>query len=345
MFSQWRHAVESTLSQPVTKSAGTDDASSEPSAIRTSFSASSQLAETALTNLRKTAVSNSPASPSAMAGATEPPNKSHVGGRTTLEERLRAKFAIGDASNTTTPASSSRTSPSPVPGAQHPLALDTAPSNDIPEVKGEQNDPLSPTSTALPDSPALSPTIEASQPLASIAASVVSNDGSVDAQAQIDLDGEADEGYPPNVSGHPNPPDPTEGIVASLEAEERASNHAGSVTELKSPLAEVPPDALPTPPEESAIQKAVDETHLQTDTESALSLQIPTPAAPAIDALETVICNGDATHTESSVAPAERHAPAVLDRPLTPSFHDSTDVEALQKRLRLVEQRFVGMSF
>ncbi|KAI0830676.1 hypothetical protein BC628DRAFT_891281 [Trametes gibbosa] len=185
MFSQWRHAVES-LAQPVKPAGSPESASGEEAArssvdgIRTSLSSSTFLAESALNNLRKTLVAQRPGSPAnANAQAsTSPPEpaatpapKPRPTARTTLEDRLRAKFAIGDASNSSTPASSSRASPAPVAVADHPLA--DAPSRsstpDIPAVKGPPN-PLSPRSTPLPDSPLMSPVPQPFRSFASHAA-------------------------------------------------------------------------------------------------------------------------------------------------------------------------------
>ncbi|KAH9847351.1 hypothetical protein C2E23DRAFT_519131 [Lenzites betulinus] len=188
MFSQWRHAVES-LAQPV-KPAGSaeggsaEEAPARPSVdgVRASLSSSTLLAESALNNLRKTLVAQRPASPANATAqvstsppepAATPPPKPRPSTRTTLEDRLRAKFAIGDASNATTPASSSRASPAPVSVADHPLAGPPSRSStpDLPTVKGPPN-PLSPRSTPLPDSPLVSPAPQPFQSLIAHAANI-----------------------------------------------------------------------------------------------------------------------------------------------------------------------------
>src|SRR5712671_2561330 len=55
-----------------------------------------------------------------------------------LEDRLRASFTIGEASNPSTPSPSSRVSPAPQFVTEHPLSIDH---------------PLSPTAIPLPNSP------------------------------------------------------------------------------------------------------------------------------------------------------------------------------------------------
>lgn len=152
MFSQLRHAVETFAPQPRRSLDG--DASSGPhephtrsasldlAGRSTSPLSSSQLAESALSNLRKSfapprsaSPGTSPRSPSSGV-ARDPLQKS------SLEERLRATFTIGDVSNGPTPDVSARASPAPrAPTIEHPL---------------------SPSSTPLPDSPSLPPVLEES---------------------------------------------------------------------------------------------------------------------------------------------------------------------------------------
>jgi hypothetical protein len=104
---------------------------------------SSQLAESALSNLRHSLASRRPASPDS---SPQPPKIAnhgfHEAGsklRLNLEERLRASFTIGEASNGTTPSESLRPSPVPLPPSEHPLSPELVP---------------------LPDSPPPSPTAE-----------------------------------------------------------------------------------------------------------------------------------------------------------------------------------------
>ncbi|KAG1757494.1 hypothetical protein EDB19DRAFT_1891247 [Suillus lakei] len=90
-----------------------------------------QLADAALNNTRKSFASQRPGSPlsrssSPVSSSIPKSNSAPDPGlrKFTLEERLRASFSVGEASNTTSPAISSRASPTPnaVLVTQHPLS-------------------------------------------------------------------------------------------------------------------------------------------------------------------------------------------------------------------------------
>ncbi|KAJ7487679.1 hypothetical protein B0H11DRAFT_1721098 [Mycena galericulata] len=100
-----------------------------------------QLAESALSNLRKSLASQRPTSPGQKSPPPTRPQKS------TLEDRLRATFTIGEASSETSPAVSSRVSPVLPPVENHVEAPES-------ELRIE---PMSPSSVPLPDSPVSSP--------------------------------------------------------------------------------------------------------------------------------------------------------------------------------------------
>lgn len=147
MFSGFRSLVEelagpeprrvpqesSTTDRAVSRSGSLDSAG-------TQTLSSSQLADSALSNLRKSLAIQRSGSPS----RSKSPEQGAVLPKSNLEERLRAKFAIGDASNGTTPSASARASPAP-PAA----AIDH---------------PLSPRLTPLPESPLQSPAVEVDVP-------------------------------------------------------------------------------------------------------------------------------------------------------------------------------------
>ena len=147
-------------------------ASLDAAGIRPASSSSSQLADSALSSLRKTLASQRPASPASTAKSPEGQPRP----RTTLEDRLKAKFAIGEASNGTSPSQSTRSTPSttPIPVVDHPLS--PAPPEAQPPSPEEDAHILSPKSVPLPDSPVTllaiaSPnprTAAATHPLASI---------------------------------------------------------------------------------------------------------------------------------------------------------------------------------
>ncbi|KAJ3844876.1 hypothetical protein F5878DRAFT_21405 [Lentinula raphanica] len=145
MFSQFRHAVETFAPLPRNSSeeAGHNDGGSTSPHLRSQsgdFTSPTHLAENALSslsNLRKSfspTLPGSPSSPSQKSPATPRPSTPRPY-KSTLEERLRAAttFTIGEASNSTTPQPSARASPAP-------SIL-------------QKDQPLSPSSTPLPDSP------------------------------------------------------------------------------------------------------------------------------------------------------------------------------------------------
>lgn len=132
-------------------------------------SSTGHLAEAAFSNLRKSLAAQRPftvVSPTAegstgtRSGRSSPLASSPSGGdrelrpvhKSTLEERLRASFAIGEASAATTPEGGSHApshAPSPKPAPQ------SNPPGPVPSLA------LSPTSTPLPDSPIISPNLDA----------------------------------------------------------------------------------------------------------------------------------------------------------------------------------------
>lgn len=151
MFSQFRQAVEG-FAQPQPRrsqdlngddsrfTSGLPDAQSARQSQSTN-----QLADAALNNLRRSFASQRSGSPlsrssSPVSSSVSKSNSTPDPGlrKFTLEERLRASFSVGDASNPTSPAISSRGSPASnaVVVTQHPL---------------------SPTSTPLPASPVILP--------------------------------------------------------------------------------------------------------------------------------------------------------------------------------------------
>ena len=140
MFSQLRQAVESLAPQPLRGSVDAPESDSQGARPPSSLS-STQLTDSALSNLRKSLASQRSGSP--LPRSPGPPSLPRITGspdseprlpKSNIEERLRAKFAIGEASNVTTPDISGRASPIYV---------------DLPQ----QQHPLSPSSVPLPQSP------------------------------------------------------------------------------------------------------------------------------------------------------------------------------------------------
>ncbi|KAI0721269.1 hypothetical protein C8T65DRAFT_825844 [Cerioporus squamosus] len=395
MFTQWRHAVENLAQAPRTSqdasNGETPARESTDSSIRTSFSSSSQLAESALSTLKKSLVIQRPASPShsparaASPAAAEPTStpapKPRLTGRSTLEDRLRAKFSVGDASGTSTPSSSARASPSPVPSADHPLAP-ASEDKDMPVVKGPPN-PLSPRSTPLPDSPLASPTTEAPVSLHGAAESISgipklsespspSMNGdeaapAVDATPPGEVVTTSPEDTSPDNAEPVPPPEQTAGdqelpaateeteiepVAAASTSSEPEAELASTSTEQEvassshSEPAPVPELQDPATPEPDAPQSTGSVSEGQPD--DPLAEPIPPVDALAGEPPAAVVEDAASDDPVSQSMPILDGPTAELDIPraATPSAKtvDGVDVEALQKRLKLVEQRFTDVS-
>ena len=147
MFSQFRNAVEHLAVQPMRRSTSQDsdttDTMSRTNSGEGGPPSSTHLADSALSNIRKSLQTQPPSSPARAGtagtanGGVYDPNKS----RSRLEERLRASlsFGIGEVSGPSTEINTpvSTNAPTPLPGTDAT--------------------PLSPTHTPLPESP-ISPT-------------------------------------------------------------------------------------------------------------------------------------------------------------------------------------------
>lgn len=172
MFSQFRQAVEG-FAQPQPRrsqdlngddnrfTSGPHDAQSARQSQSTN-----QLADAALNNMRRSFSSQRPGSPlsrssSPVSSSIPKSNSTPDPGlrKFTLEERLRASFSVGDASNATSPAISSRASPvsNAVVVTQHPL---------------------SPTSIPLPASPVILPAAAPPPPVSDTQPSDLPSDSS-----------------------------------------------------------------------------------------------------------------------------------------------------------------------
>ncbi|KAF9229358.1 hypothetical protein BS17DRAFT_689886 [Gyrodon lividus] len=287
MFSQFRQAVESLAQPPPRQSQdngslmdGDNTRSRSPdvnSLRQSSTHSSAQLAENALMNLRKSLATQRSASPappntgnlqprSGSPGPSSlPKNNSDSGLRkTTLEERLRASFVVGDASEGSTPHPSTRVSSPPlVSVTQHPL---------------------SPTSTPLPESPNL-PTVTT-----------------------------------------PSPPELSPAIFVSPEstdplADDCQQMDTGAEGDIE--LSGIVPSSLPIGETRQAMDK-----ELQPEAQKDIDLSIPAdPLTPPLEAEHP-----------------SRESVAVTSEPTIPSGSTDADVETLQERLKLVEQRFSDVS-
>ncbi|GJE87588.1 GRIP domain-containing protein [Phanerochaete sordida] len=408
MFSQWRHAVENTLTQHSPKPSqdgtsseeGATRGSLDAASIRQSLSSPTQLADSALSTLRKTLATQRPASP---VSKGSPPAEGQPRSRTTLEDRLRAKFAIGDASNGTSPALSTRSTPSstPTPAGDHPLspAPPDAQSSEAVEVK-------SPKSIPLPDSPTAAPTIfapvarvpEGSHPLASeleappslaldepesqvdsAPVSAPATEDSVSNSQDQDQDHGPDEQAVLDAlevhvtSPSPNPPaedplhalsqfasqdtdsslpsaaEPQESVVTAEQEETKAEPSRDAASEdppAIAPLTSVDEeetaassqDHSGTPEHgaatEDASEASPDETTVDPSTEQEGSAEPVTTAPDVVPSLSEEgpptepVADETSSHNQDEVAEGSSVA----------------DIEGLQERLKLVEQRFTDVS-
>ncbi|RDB29316.1 Golgin IMH1 [Hypsizygus marmoreus] len=162
MFSQFRHAVESLAPLPRHSSDGTpadipretvSRSNSLDSPLRPSSPmSSSQLAESALVNLRKSLATQRSTSlgPAVKGTATTPTRENRT--KSTLEDRLRAvTFTIGEASNATSPNVSGNVTPSVMTTPNnHPLSPPSSPPVEAPAMPSRVEDPV-PTDATPPE--------------------------------------------------------------------------------------------------------------------------------------------------------------------------------------------------
>lgn len=396
MFGQWKHAVESTLSQhsPKPSQDGTNDmaASQEGGAqgsldaanIRQSLSSSSQLADSALSSLRKTLALQRPASPVAAVRAS-PSTESQPRQRTTLEDRLKAKFAIGDASNGTSPSQSIRSTPSstPTPVVDHPL------SPIPPEASVSASDELhvfSPKSTPLPDSPSgsltiMSPVPEMAHPLASVEfdqpstlsldqKDVESHTSTLPSGLAVDKHVTQDESgsslqvqVATSLDEEPESTQETEtedkllsntiennsfDVLNTLAQETDAKSIENSQQprspdrKAESELVLLPAsgfhaEELPSPPEGSSIEPSQAEVERQIVQDSDSS-----PSTSAESVLEIVDDTIAAEAPKVQLEVNHEDSPAIGQSNFAAPGTGGPDIEGLQQRLKLVEQRFAG---
>ncbi|KAF8078550.1 hypothetical protein FPV67DRAFT_1465648 [Lyophyllum atratum] len=167
MFSQFRQAVENLAPVPrQSLDEASGDARREPASRSSSLDlplrssspmSSSQLAESALSNLRKSLATQRSGSVGALPKSAGPTPPREARKKSTLEDRLRAAtFAIGEASNTTSPEVSRKPSPSATSAvSDHPLLPSSAPLSDSAHASPKQGavDPIGTVETGTIASP------------------------------------------------------------------------------------------------------------------------------------------------------------------------------------------------
>ncbi|RPD82011.1 hypothetical protein L226DRAFT_475472 [Lentinus tigrinus ALCF2SS1-7] len=243
--------------------------------------------------------------------------------------------------------------------------------------------PLSPKSTPLPDSPLVSPTTEAPMSLHAATESIssipkLSESPSPEPSASGEETADAAPGISQDVTSTPpddaSSPDvqPVSSPVQSSDEDLPAATDETEVQPVAAAVSSPEPEAAPA----STSDEQKDASPSQTELASAPESQGPAPDAPqVIEHVSEDVSDASPAESAPSVdAPAEdpsaaaveddvaddpvpdstsvpvSDGPANIDldnpRSATPSgkAFDGVDVEALQKRLKLVEQRFTDVS-
>ncbi|CAL1695430.1 unnamed protein product [Somion occarium] len=387
MFTQWRQAVES-LAQPQHSPKPSQDGMADDNAarssldaavIRQSLSSSTQLAESALTSLKKSLVAQRSISPAASKGSPPDARPRSPATRTTLEDRLRAKFTIGDASPSTSPNPSMKTSRVGSPVIDHPLSPSSTPLPASPSASMEIKRPFSPASTPLPDSPALVPTSASQEEVVSHSLSESPSQTMDDTPAGSIPDDNAE-----SLTMEIRPEDShsqSEAISAHSVSDELQAGdsdaHTGGQDEESHIEADEPPADLPvsaSQPEDIqsdslqaevdlTVTPPVDETESgETTPPNSTDTTIPS-SSEHVDSVDEVnpepVASSELPSVESDTnqdSSPENHPngdvlpngdSTELPDTITPEPADplpTVDVEGLQKRLKLVEQRFTDVS-
>lgn len=433
MFSQWRHAVENLTqhspkpsqdgspnpndpaSAPRASIDSTKGTSTTPPPLSSSTSSSSQLADTALSSLRKTLATQRPASPgiqrsnstdsTTTATSTSPhPSRS----RTTLEDRLRAKLAATAAAASNSASSQAATgtgtgkhpaSATSVQVTEHPLSPVPPPSESEKPAESKEKDDestvnanmLSPKSTPLPDSPEVAASEGATVPLSAITAQPLSPavvEDSVTTDAVLETKGgESIEVVGGEEEGSAGEVDEKEVERVDVKGEGEAEATEAKDESVDAPPAEEKEDAVeesvkdevpasPTPDEQVAPQTPSPDpsTEVSKEGKAAQVVEEPSPVSepltnekevvpPAEDVAVAQPSDTTTTEAEPSATSESQDTPATEEAvPEPPTVHEDTahvtlpnghvnaptakgdevDIEALQKRLKLVEQRFAG---
>lgn len=231
-----------------------------------------------------------------------------------LEDRLRASFTIGDVSNPSTPPASSRVSPAPQFVAEHPLSVDH---------------PLSPAAIPLPNSPPpnrrdsdhdvlpLDPSLTLPDPLPTAGSSSV---------------------IEPEPINQRDPPEslPTDPPITSQVPEQSPAVVSEEDTEGQDTSQSILTPEIPITPQVPEQTQAVSEedTGGQDTSRSILTPEISHDQDDKVSNASVVETTHEDHHESGEVPlPAEE----------SQSEHSaSADVESLQERLNLMEQRFTG---
>ncbi|KAG2120985.1 uncharacterized protein F5147DRAFT_562956 [Suillus discolor] len=252
----------------------------------------------------------------------------------TLEERLRASFSVGDASNTTSPAISSRASPvsNTVVVTQHPL---------------------SPTSIPLPASPALLPTASPPPQVFDTHPSDLPADPSPLSLAAIHLQDASEEG--PHATSTtevlqavvqvPLPPNVEEAPVAEYPVIQ--DSQSGDIDGTTDDLVHTDASASNVPEVHSSDSGGIDgnaDIPIHTDSSASHVSEIQDSNSGDIDGNADIPIQIEVLTSDGDGDGEKTEQPPEIPPTVPSSKCSEADVEALQERLRLVEQRFSDVS-
>ncbi|KAF8168038.1 hypothetical protein B0H34DRAFT_804053 [Crassisporium funariophilum] len=378
MFSQFRNAVEHLAQEtsralevtlPESQSEPTRSQSLDNQAQRSaSPPTSSQLAESAISNLRKSFASQrngTPAQPPRRTGSPAPAENRVP--KSNLEERLRrATFAIGEASGSTTPNRSTRASPSPM--ARTPV----------------KQHPMSPSSTPLPGSPLVTPAIvEQVQPtdlsLQSVEEHIIEKDKPSKAtpndvsttieQPKVEAPESESPATQDSVDSAPHEPPQSENTTsATLDSKAKETDD--------NTIPEAPPIENAVPSEVEPVEPPIQEPHIPESVTQSDSVQ----SSPILPIIQQAAELGDSSEIAAAQPQNPGEQPSFTSDDVHPVIESNSDsqqsditpniaeplskemgipipppqkeanadhvaeVEALQDRLRQVEQRFSDVS-
>jgi len=342
MFSQFRSAIEQ-LAQPVNEGAGSSsndtNGGTEPISRSQSLDmkSSAQLADSAISSLRKSFVTTSRSSGS-QPNQQSSPNPTPGGRKSTLEERLRRAALTAADSSGASPISRANSRGSPAPTNRKPLTHKT----------------MSPASTPLPGSPAVKPVSEPkasldtptdlaladTDPLGVTVPHVVEN-GLVQEKSSPPTSPpspETPEQTPPQATTVPQPvviaetvTPVTSATVEEAPAFEKEEAIADEVVKAKDTT------TLETPKEveqETSVSKEESDEDEEEDEEEEEEEE--NPLSEKVE---------DASG-ETTAAPKESETPERTTELTVADSEPSTSpqLEDVQERLKQVEQRFAGTS-
>ncbi|THH20641.1 hypothetical protein EW146_g766 [Bondarzewia mesenterica] len=314
MFSQFRNVVEGLAQQPLHRRSSQD--ASHPDSLSRSASLDSHLADSTISNFRKSLASQRPGSPGPGNGHASVHSVDGRSSKRRLEDRLRASFAIGEASNANSPSVSSHTSPSPVPAIDHPLSPPSIPLPNSPDTpNAKSNDPPSPILLSPTPPPLSIEPINLDIALPAIQAALLTSKNSAARVESLPVErhSEADIPLPQSPVDAVPPTIPEESDDSRLDNIESSSTK-GLVAALEEKSEEVV---------EPAMTAEASEQGKLTDEEKGLTTE---------QAVNDEVENSGAAEPDEEIEMKAAHNSG------------SSDIETLRERLKLVEQRFSDVS-